>query len=112
MVQFLLTHLVCFVFRVVEHSQRSFAYAIDYLVNRLVGKLTLQLMTDGPSLSYEKQNKKAELMLKIRATAVCNRCRVNMPMSIVIRELWTSQSPLGPTPVSSIHPLRISLWPL
>jgi len=27
--------------------------------------------------------KKAELMLKIRATAVCNRCTVNMSISVV-----------------------------
>jgi len=68
-------------------------------------------------------------MLKIRATAVCNCCKVNMSISIVFSvlscesgqnvptlfirksqnapnvaafELWASQSPLGPTPVFSI----------
>ena len=33
--------------------------------------------------SVNNGNKKAELMLKIRATAVCNRCKVSMPISVV-----------------------------
>jgi len=78
-------------------------------------------------------------MLKIRETAVCNLCKVNMTISVLFSvvscksgqnaptifvsksqnapnvaagELWASQSPLGPSSVSSIalfkgDPLRI-----
>jgi len=39
----LMLSVVYFVFRVVEHSERPFAYAIDYLLHRLAGKLSLVL---------------------------------------------------------------------
>jgi len=46
---------------------------------------------------HDVSNKKVELMLKIRTTAVCNCCKVNLPISVVFSVVSSESGQNAPT---------------